>query len=178
MFLFSCLLQSTSSMSPKASPDKATLPDFQCFFLLFSCADCPHVPHFPLFWPCFCCCCWVCSMPRIDPHVPHTSWIEHAARAWWVLISMFGFGLGGGAHLPLQRPENAAILTTRKRCAPQKNAAMFLRFFVSDIFLRFFWQFCLAIFCKTLQNICDFLHHLRFENRAIFVSLSAIFEGC
>ena len=40
--------------SPKATPDKAILPDFLFFFPFFlSRADRPHVPHFPFFWPHF-----------------------------------------------------------------------------------------------------------------------------
>ena len=45
------------------------------FFLL--CAGRPHVPHFPffaaafLFFPVF------CSVPGVDPHVPHSLWIEY-----------------------------------------------------------------------------------------------------
>ena len=61
------------SMSPKAIPAKATLPDIP----LFSVFDRPHVPHFPLFFAAFCCFPYVCCMPGVDPHVLHILWIAY-----------------------------------------------------------------------------------------------------
>ena len=65
------------SVSPKAIPEKAALPDFPFFFLCFSRADPLHVPRLPFSASFLQLSLCVFTMPGVDPHHQHNLWIEH-----------------------------------------------------------------------------------------------------
>ena len=85
------------SMSPKAIPDKAILPDFPLFPFFLALI----VGIFCFFRLCFCCFSCVCGMPRVDPHVPHMSPVPN--------ISTLAVLIRPGKNqpkMPVQDPQN------------------------------------------------------------------------
>ena len=63
----------------KAIPDKAALPDFPLFPFFLALIVRMFRIFFSVFFRLRFCCVisCVCSMPGVDPHVPHILWLEH-----------------------------------------------------------------------------------------------------